>query len=71
MSLPRLTTHEMAARLAADIPDGAYVNLGIGMPVIVANHVPAGRQVIYHSENGILGVGRSPEPGDAHDPDLR
>lgn len=70
MSLPRLTTHEMAARLATDIPDGAYVNLGIGMPVIVANHVPAGRQVIYHSENGILGVGRSPEPGEDHDPDL-
>jgi len=70
MTLPRYDIDAMAARLAADIPDGAYVNLGIGLPVRVANHVPDGRQVIYHSENGILGVGRSPEPGEDHDPDL-
>ena len=70
MTLPRYSTHDMAARLAADIPDGAYVNLGIGLPVIVANHVPDGRQVIYHSENGILGVGRSPATDEEYDPDL-
>lgn len=64
-----LTPPQMAERLAQDIPDGSYVNLGIGMPVMVANYVPEGRQVIYHSENGILGVGPAPAPG-TEDPDL-
>lgn len=61
--MQRLTPEQMAERLAQDIPDGSYVNLGIGMPVMVANFVPEGREVIYHSENGILGVGPTPAPG--------
>lgn len=59
----------MAARVARDIPDGSYVNLGIGVPTLVANYVPAEREVIYHSENGILGMGPAPKPGE-EDPDL-
>ena len=54
---------EMAERAAMDIPDGAYVNLGIGIPELVATHVPEGREFIYHTENGLLGMGPSPEPG--------
>lgn len=65
----RLKPEEMASRVAQDIPDGAYVNLGIGMPTKVANYVSDDRQVIYHSENGILGVGPAPQPGE-EDPDL-
>ncbi|MFT4819055.1 3-oxoacid CoA-transferase subunit B [Marinobacter sp. BSs20148] len=65
----RLSTDEMASRVAQDIPDGAYVNLGIGMPTSVANYVSDDKQVIYQSENGILGVGPAPEP-DKIDPDL-
>mgnify|MGYP005844328041 CR=1 FL=1 len=64
-----LTDSELAARVAMDIPDGAYVNLGIGKPTHVGAHVPPGREVIYHSENGILGVGPPPAEG-AEDPEL-
>lgn len=60
---------EMAARLAQDIPDGAYVNLGIGMPELVTKFVPEGREFIYHTENGLLGMGPPPEPGE-EDPEL-
>lgn len=56
-----LTREEMAARLAQDIPEGWYVNLGIGAPTLVANYVDAAREVIFHSENGLLGVGPKPD----------
>jgi len=56
-----LTREGMAARLAADIPDGWYVNLGIGAPTLVANYVAADKEVIFHSENGLLGVGPKPD----------
>lgn len=59
-----LTREAMARRLAQDIPDGSYVNLGIGMPVLVAAHLPAGREIVLHSENGILGMGPPPAEDD-------
>ena len=65
----RISRVELAQRLAADIPEGAYVNLGIGAPTLVADHMPAGRQIILHTENGMLGMGAAPEPARI-DPDL-
>jgi len=63
------TRTQMAQRTALDIPDGSYVNLGIGIPEQVAQHIPAGREVIYHTENGLLGMGPPPSE-DAIDPEL-
>jgi len=64
MSVKPLSREEIARRVGRDIPDGAYVNLGIGLPTLAANYVPTDREVIYHSENGILGLGPSPKPGE-------
>ena len=58
-----LTRPQVAWRIAQEIEDGSYVNLGIGSPEMVANYVPADREIIFHSENGILGMGEAPAPG--------
>jgi 3-oxoadipate CoA-transferase beta subunit len=60
MSYQPLDKLQMAARLARDIPEGWHVNLGIGLPTLVADHIPQGREIIFHSENGILGMGPMP-----------
>jgi 3-oxoadipate CoA-transferase, beta subunit len=65
----RYTREQMAARVARDIPNGAYVNLGIGLPTMVANHLPKDREIILHTENGLLGMGPAPETG-SEDVDL-
>ncbi len=67
--MKKLDKKQIAARVARDIPDGAYVNLGIGLPTLVADHLPRGREIILHSENGILGVGPKPASGE-EDEDL-
>jgi 3-oxoadipate CoA-transferase beta subunit len=64
-----LTRDQMAWRAAQDLPEGAFVNLGIGIPTLTAGYVPAGREVIFHSENGVLGLGPRPAPGE-EDPNL-
>ncbi len=66
---PGLSRDEMARRVAIDIPDGSYVNLGIGMPERITQFVPAGRELIYHTENGLLGMGPAPAEGEG-DPEL-
>jgi 3-oxoadipate CoA-transferase beta subunit len=65
----RYTRDQMAARVAQDIPEGAYVNLGIGLPTKVANYLPPEKEIFLHSENGLLGMGPAPAP-DEEDEDL-
>lgn len=63
MTAARRTKEQLARRVAQDMPDGAYVNLGIGMPTLVADHLPHGVEIVLHSENGILGMGAAPPEG--------
>jgi 3-oxoadipate CoA-transferase, beta subunit len=63
-NLPRWSKEQMAALVAADLADGAVVNLGIGMPTLVANHLPPGREIMMHSENGVIGMGPAPPDGE-------
>lgn len=58
-----LTRNGIAYRVACDLPEGSYVNLGIGIPTLVSDYIPAGKDVFFHSENGILGMGKIAEPG--------
>jgi len=67
--MKRMSRDEVAARVARDIPEGAYVNLGIGAPTKVANYLPADREILLQSENGLLGMGPAPTPGE-EDPEL-
>lgn len=60
----RLTREQMAARVADEIPEGAYVNLGIGLPTTVANYLPKDREILLHSENGVLAMGPAPPEGE-------
>lgn len=69
MTKPRLTREQIARRAALELPDGATVNLGWGIPNLIADCVPAGRTIFFHSENGILGMGPRAKPGE-EDPDL-
>jgi 3-oxoadipate CoA-transferase beta subunit len=61
--MKRLSRDQIAQRVARDIPEGAYVNLGIGLPTMVSNYLPAEREIFLHSENGLLGMGPAPAPG--------
>ncbi len=63
MSYQKRSKDQLAARVAQDIPEGAVVNLGIGQPTLVANHIPKEREVLLHSENGLLGMGPAPAAG--------
>ncbi|MCO5130245.1 MAG: 3-oxoacid CoA-transferase subunit B [Xanthobacteraceae bacterium] len=69
VSYVRLTRDQMAWRAAQDLPDGCFVNLGIGIPTLAASYVPANREVIFHSENGVIGLGPKPKPGE-EDPNI-
>lgn len=62
--LARWSREDIARRVARDIPDGAVVNLGIGLPTLVANHIPRDRELMMHSENGVIGMGPAPAPGE-------
>ncbi|MCS6763855.1 MAG: 3-oxoacid CoA-transferase subunit B [Candidatus Protistobacter heckmanni] len=62
--MSKMTRDQMAARAARDIPEGAYVNLGIGLPTMVVNHLSKDREVFMHSENGLLGMGPAPAAGE-------
>ena len=65
----RITRQQLAARIAQDIPEGSYVNLGIGAPTLVADYLPDDQEIVLHTENGMLGMGPSPAEGEI-DPDL-
>lgn len=69
MSIAKLSRPQIAWRIAQDIPDGVYVNLGIGAPEMIANYLPPDREIVIHSENGLLGMGPTPPAGE-EDPDL-
>lgn len=65
--MQKLTRDQMAQRVARDIPEGAYVNLGIGVPTLVANHLDPSKDIFLHSENGVLGMGPAPAKGEEDD----
>ena len=67
--MKRFSREDMAARVARDIPDGSYVNIGIGLPTLVGNYLPLDREIVLQSENGVLGMGPAPPAGE-EDPDL-
>ena len=69
--MKKLDRKQMAARVAQDIPEGAYVNLGIGLPTLVADYLPKGREIILHSENGVLGIGPRPAKGEEDEDHVR
>ena len=69
MTINPIPREAIARRVGQDIPNGAYVNLGIGLPTLASNYVPADREVVYHSENGLLGLGPAPAAGE-EDPDI-
>jgi 3-oxoadipate CoA-transferase beta subunit len=69
LDMNKWTRDDIARRVAQDIPEGAYVNLGIGLPTKVANYLPKDREIFLHSENGLLGMGPAPAPGH-EDPEL-
>ena len=66
-TLQRLSREDMARRVAQDIPNGAYLNLGIGLPTMVASYLTGDKEVILHTENGLLGMGPAPAPGEEDD----